>query len=122
MLLPLHDIGRENRAIRERMDRIRGEMNQIGKIAEKPGHYALGRGFMALENWPEARAHLEAAVREDPADAAARLALGQALGMLYRLSRVEIYSLTNAAEREYRFRQCRQELGEPARPRGWMPP
>ena len=114
MLLPLHDIGRENRAIRERMDRIRGEMNQIGKIAEGPGHYALGRGFMALENWPEARLHLEAAVREDPGDDAAQLALGQALGMLYRLSRVEIYSLTSAAEREFRLRQCRQELGEPA--------
>jgi serine/threonine-protein kinase len=114
MLLPLHDTGRENRAIRERMDRIRGEMNRIGKIAEKPGHYALGRGFMALENWPEARSHLEAAVREDPGDAAAQLALGQALSMLYRLSRVEIYSLTDAAERKYRLRQCRQELGEPA--------
>jgi len=114
MMMPLHDTCHEYPQISERMNWIRTEMDRLGKIADGPGHYALGRGCIALSDWPAARVHFEAALRADSDDTASHFHLGLSLGELYRLSRMEIFSSGEVSGLESRLKQCRQELGEPA--------
>jgi serine/threonine-protein kinase len=59
-LIPEHDITPEREAIRRRMKAIETQMAQIGGVAQGPGHYALGRGYLVLRDYAKAREHLDA--------------------------------------------------------------
>jgi serine/threonine-protein kinase len=61
VLLPLHDIGREKAEVRARMAAIARQMDEIGPSAQGPGHYALGRGRLALREFQAAHKELETA-------------------------------------------------------------
>ncbi|MBN2432636.1 MAG: hypothetical protein JXQ27_14265, partial [Acidobacteria bacterium] len=114
MMMPLHDTGHEKELIRQRMNWLRDEMARLGSIADGPGHYALGRGSMALAEWENARRHFETALRVNPADTASHFNLGLTLGMLYHLGRTEILHTLDTSLQEERLRKWRQEMGEPA--------
>lgn len=114
MMMPLHDTYQEHPQIRERMRWIRDEMDRIGDVAAGPGHYALGCGSMALEDWEAARSHFEAALQADPNDAASHFNLGVVLSEIYRHRRTEALSSGDKSEQESRLRQYRQEIAEPA--------
>jgi len=114
MMMPLHDIGHEKELIRQRMNWLRDEMARLGSIADGPGHYALGRGSMALAEWETARRHFETALRVNPADTASHFNLGLTLGMLYHLGRTEILHTLDTSLQEERLRKWRQEMGESA--------
>ncbi|HOB53484.1 MAG TPA: protein kinase [Acidobacteriota bacterium] len=114
MMMPLHDTYQEHPQIRDRMRWIRHEMDLLGDIAAGPGHYALGCGSMALDDWEEARGHFEAALRADPDDAASHFNLGIALSEIYRHRRMEALTSGDKFEQESRLRQYRREIAEPA--------
>jgi serine/threonine-protein kinase len=112
-LLPLHDVREEHRAIRARIGELEQSMHELGAFAEGPGEYAVGRGYLALADYPSARRHLERAweLGERTPDAAA--ALGTALGEIYQLALVDARSL-DAAARDARIAQLKRELRDPA--------
>jgi len=60
-MMPSHDIRPAEARLLARMEAIRKNMAQLGRPADGPGHYALGRGFLALRKYPEASRELEAA-------------------------------------------------------------
>jgi serine/threonine-protein kinase len=60
-LLPEHDINVDRRALQAKLNELSGEIARAGAIAEGPGHFALGRGFLALRDLANARAELERA-------------------------------------------------------------
>lgn len=60
-MLPAHDIRPAEGRVRQRMEEIRASMGNLGPVADGPGHYALGRGYLALRDYPAARTELEKA-------------------------------------------------------------
>ncbi len=82
-MMPLHDRSLERQSILERMVAIEKEMSIVGEIATGPGHYALGRGHLTLQNLDDAEQHLRAAVKEGYDSPGVSYSLGLVLGQLY---------------------------------------
>ena len=58
-LLPLHDIQPEKKQIVESLNRLKKDMNKLGAVAYGPGHYSLGRGYLALHQYQTAYESLD---------------------------------------------------------------
>lgn len=112
--MPLHDVERERDIVRKQLSRVEANMKAAGKVGEGPGHYAMGRGTLALGDPAAARAHLERARAAGYSSAALDYALGQALGELFRRAIEESKRITNEAEREERVRALETTLRDPA--------
>jgi len=82
-MMPLHDRSLERQAILDRMRAIQVEMSNAGEIAAGPGHYALGRGYLTLQNFDEAEHNLRLAVAEGYDSPGVSYSLGLVLGQLY---------------------------------------
>jgi len=83
---PLHDIRGDREVIRARMAEIKAEIERGGEVAAGPGHYALGRGYLALDDDARARDELESAWNRGFREPRVAYALAQAIGHLYRRS------------------------------------
>ena len=83
---PLHDVTPYKRELRAEMDSIRAEMRKLGPIAEGPGRFALGQGYMVLHQDDAAREHLERAWKAGERDSDVAEALGLAYGKAYERS------------------------------------
>ncbi|WP_437721300.1 protein kinase domain-containing protein [Sorangium sp. So ce861] len=57
----LHDIHPDRQAMRAAMGALEAETEQAAPVALGPGHYALGRGFLAIGDEASARRYLESA-------------------------------------------------------------
>ncbi len=80
---PLHDVTAEEREARAALARLERQADDMAEAAAGPGHYALGRGFLALRDSAAARRHLERAWAAGYRGGEVAAALGQALGALY---------------------------------------
>jgi serine/threonine-protein kinase len=89
-LLPLHDTRRERRLVEERMAEISREMQALGAVAEGPGHYALGRGWLTLERPDEAQKELLKAWAAEYRGPEVSYALGLAYSRLYQRALTEL--------------------------------
>jgi len=114
VLLPLHDTRREKALVRRRMQEIAREMEKVGSPAQGPGHYSLGRGHLALRDFDRAREELQAAWKAGYRGPEVRLALGAALGELFRRGREEASNLANPALRQESIRQAERRYRDPA--------
>jgi len=113
-LLPLHNISREKTIIRERIKAIEEKMQKVGKMGLGPGHYAMGRGFMALQEYTKAKDHLEKAWAVDYQTPEVAYELGLAMGELY-LKESEIVSrIDNKELREARKNEIEETYRKPA--------
>lgn len=113
-LLTLHNISREKTIIRERIKAIEEKMKKVGKIGLGPGHYAMGRGFMALQEYSKAKKHLEKAWAVDYQTPEVAYELGVVLGELY-LKESEIANrIDNKELREARKKEIEKIFREPA--------
>ena len=112
--MPLHDVERERDIVRARLSRIESTMNKAGRVGQGPGHYAMGRGLLALGDPAGARAHLTQARAAGYASSALDVALGQALGELYRRAVEEARRVTNQDERKRKEAVIAAELRDPA--------
>jgi serine/threonine-protein kinase len=61
---PLHDMRPAYAEIRQRMTRLERTISELGPAAEGPGHYALGRGYMAVGDSKKAVTELSEAWRK----------------------------------------------------------
>ncbi|WP_170319725.1 serine/threonine-protein kinase [Polyangium spumosum] len=112
--LPLHDVERERDVVRRKLAGIEQRMKEAGRVGEGPGHYALGRGYLALGDPEKAREHLEAAVAAGYRSPELEYALGRTLGELYRRALDETKRITNAEERKKREAELAAALRDPA--------
>ncbi len=114
-LSPLHDTRPDRTLLRQRMERIRGAMQRAGRLGREPGHYALGRGYLALGDLEQAKNFLLLAWQGGFRDPEVGAALAQTLSGLYRehLSEVELGADWQA--RAHRVEQLQQTYGHPAR-------
>ncbi|HEU4406389.1 MAG TPA: serine/threonine-protein kinase [Polyangiaceae bacterium] len=113
-LVPLHDTGPEKAVVRARMAAIEAEMRSFGDLGAGLGHYALGRGHLALQEWGRAHDELRRAealgVREPELD----YALGRVLGELYRRALEDARRSGDKGYFEQRKRELDREYLAPA--------
>ena len=112
--LPLHNVNREKDHIRDRMQEIERRIEKMGEIGAGPGHYALGRGHLALRDPERAREHLEKALAAGYGGPEVERALGRTLGELYRKELEETYRIGDKKPRDERRAVLEKELLEPA--------
>ncbi len=113
-MLPLHDRTPEREAILQRMSDIEVEMERLGDISDGPGHYALGRGFLTLQDEESARHHLESAIDEGYSGPGVSYALGIVLGRIYQRELDLARRINNEELRSARIREIEAELRDPA--------
>lgn len=82
--LPLHDIEREKAVVRDRLAGIEARMAAAGPAGQGPGHYALGRGYLALREHEKALGHLRRAREAGYAPPELDYAAGLTLGEIYK--------------------------------------
>ena len=78
--LPLHDLEREKTIVRERMAQLQLDLAENGELSRGLAHYALGRGHMALHEYPQALKELRLAVQLGQETPEVHYALGFVLG------------------------------------------
>jgi len=78
--MPLHDLNNEKGIIRKRMALLHAELTSYGARGRGLAHYALGRGHLALHEYPEALEQLRQAQEEGNQSAEVHYALGLVLG------------------------------------------
>jgi hypothetical protein len=113
-LLPLHDVRPEKSSVRVRMSAIEAEMQRQGSSTWASGHYALGRGHLALREYQKAREELEQAWGAGSQTPEVANALGTALGALYRQAIEEAQRIENKALRDARTAEIDRALRDPA--------
>ncbi|MDI3282548.1 serine/threonine-protein kinase [Polyangium sp. 15x6] len=112
--LPLHDIERERSIVRRQLRDIEARMATLGRGGEGPGHYALGRGFLALQEPEEALSHLRRAEAAGYAPPELRYAMGLALVELYRKALEETKRIQDEARKKARLAAIDAEYKAPA--------
>jgi tetratricopeptide (TPR) repeat protein len=112
--LPLHDVERERDVVRGRLRDIEERMVIAGKVGEGPGHYAIGRGQLALGNPVEARKHLEMAIAAGYSTPDVEYALGRAFGELFHRALAETKRIANEEERKKKVTELEKSLRDPA--------
>lgn len=113
-LLPAHDIRPEQQMVRARIARIAAQLDALGASGQGPGHYALGRGYLALSDSAQARIELEAALRSGYSSPSLSYALGRVLGDLYRREMQHAERILNKARRQDRMAILDREYRQPA--------
>jgi tetratricopeptide (TPR) repeat protein/predicted Ser/Thr protein kinase len=112
-LSPPHDIRPDLQAVRDQMERLRRDMAEAGRLADGPGHYALGWGYWTLDDGEQAREHLQMAWDAGYREPRVAYALSLAMGQLYREQLLEAQRLTSPAQRKARLEEVAANLRTP---------
>lgn len=78
--MPIHDLETEKQIVRQQMTELQAALSSYGALSRGLAHYALGRGHMALHEYPQALAELEQATRLGVQGADVDYSLGFVLG------------------------------------------
>jgi eukaryotic-like serine/threonine-protein kinase len=113
-MLPLHDVQRERRRIRNAIGGIEREMRTMNAMTAAPAHYAIGRGYLALREWEPARRNLELAWNGDYRAPEVAYALGRVIGAQYQEQLKEAERIVNADARAARRKQVEQQYRDAA--------
>ncbi|OJT25148.1 hypothetical protein BO221_12300 [Archangium sp. Cb G35] len=112
-LSPPRDTLRDRKRLREKMSQLESWMREAGEPGQGPGHYALGRGHLALGDKAKAREHLEAAWNLGYRGPEVDYALALVLGQLHQERSLEL-------EREYRQRLGKEPEPGELTPDEWL--
>jgi serine/threonine protein kinase len=113
--LPLHNITSERNYVEGRIRAISSRMEQLGGSAFGPGHYAIGRGLMALQEYAEARKHFESAIKEyGYKTPEVSYAYGLTLSLLYQNELVSVSRIPSIERREMRMKEIQREFKDAA--------
>jgi serine/threonine-protein kinase len=113
-LLPPHDVGPELAQARARMATLEAEARRVGRLAEGPAAYALGRSHLALGDAEKAKALLDEAWSGGLRTPEVALALGRALAATYELALDQAKALPSRELREARVKELVRSLRDPA--------
>jgi serine/threonine-protein kinase len=114
-MLPLHDTRPQRALVRQKMRWIEEQMGKRGDLGAGPGHYALGKGYLALSEYEAAERHLSQAwTRHGYTQPEVAYALGLALAMRYRDELAEADRITGKEMQQARRRAIDARFREPA--------
>ena len=112
-MTPLHDIRKEKMQILERMKILEANMKRSGSPALGPGNYALGKGFMALQDYEEAKKHLEQAWKKKYRTPETAYALGETTGALYQAELQRAEQIGTVLLRQQRKKEIEKKFRTP---------
>ncbi|WP_414641222.1 protein kinase domain-containing protein [Archangium sp.] len=110
----LHDTRGDREALRAEMAALEAEVRQAGEHSVGPGHYALGRALLTLEDMEGARERLESAWAHGYREPRVAWALALVLGHLYQEQLVQEVERRGPEQREARRRDLQQRYRDPA--------
>ena len=113
-MMPIHDSRQEEDRIARRMAELENQTARLGGLAFGPGHYALGRGYLALQDYQQALEHLRLAEESGYRTPAVSFALGMVLGKLYESQLQQVYQFDDEILRDAFRREIETEFREPA--------
>ncbi|MCK5056125.1 MAG: protein kinase [Candidatus Aminicenantes bacterium] len=113
-LLPLHNISREKNNIRQQIKGIEAKMKEVGKLSLGAGNYALGRGYLALQEYDKADIHLGKAWQAGYRTPEVAYERGLVLGELYLKEIEKANRIYNKEMREARQKEIGRTFREPA--------
>ena len=113
-MLPQHDILVEYRFIEDMMAQIKQQMRSVGKLGEGSGHYALGRGFLALGDDETALSHLEKAWDASYRDEEVAYALGLVRARLFLKESRALDGIKDPKERSARKQDIERRHRDPS--------
>lgn len=113
-MAPLHDIRKEKAQVLQRMTEIETMMKNTGKAGMGPGSFALGRGYLTLQDHLKARLHLEKAWNAGYQGKDVANALGLTLGALYSGKLAEVDRISDKETRKIRLHAVEKEYRDPA--------
>jgi serine/threonine protein kinase/Tfp pilus assembly protein PilF len=111
---PLHDVRTEKNAVRKHMKDIQNQMKQLGGLAKAPGSYALGRGYLSLNEYEKAQDHLQQAWNSGYQTPDAAYALGLTLGNIYQKALSDADQIQDKEQRKLKLREIEKEYRDPA--------
>lgn len=111
---PLHDVRTEKNAVRKNMQDIQNQMKQLGGLAKAPGLYALGRGYLSLNESEKAKEHLQQAWNSGYQTPDAAYALGLSLGNIYQKALSDADQIQDKEQRKLKLREIEKEYRDPA--------
>lgn len=112
--LPLHNISREKNKIKEQIRGIETKMEEAGELSLGSGHYALGRGYLALQEYEKSDIHLKKAFEAGYQTPEVAYKRGIVLGELYLKESDKANRITNKEMRETRQKEIEKNFLEPA--------
>jgi tetratricopeptide (TPR) repeat protein/predicted Ser/Thr protein kinase len=113
-LSPLHDTREDRKTLQALMAGLEAEIPQGEEQVEGLGHYALGRGHLALGDEQQAREHLVAAWEHGFQEPRAAYALALVMGQAYQQQYLEAQRLRNAEQRDALLRDAERRYRDPA--------
>ncbi|OGF62408.1 MAG: hypothetical protein A2Y62_17340 [Candidatus Fischerbacteria bacterium RBG_13_37_8] len=114
-MLPLHDVRNDKEKVRKQIENISAQITkQLGKVGEGPGNYALGRGYLALQEYEKAHDSLWKAWKSGYQIPEVAYSLGRALGALYQKELTEAESIESKELREQRIQEIEKTYRDPA--------
>lgn len=112
-MTPLHDIRQEKIQILDRIKALQESMKRRGSAAVGPGNYALGKGYMTLQDYENAKKHLEEAWKNNYRTPEAAYALGETTGSLYQTELQTAERIETVLLREQRKKEIEKKFREP---------
>jgi serine/threonine-protein kinase len=113
-MMPLHDRRATEARIGRRLAAIEAATSRLGRLAFGPGHYAIGRGYLALHRYADALEHLQLAEESGYRTPGVGFSLGMVLGKLYESGLQRANQLDDEALREAARRDIEARYREPA--------
>jgi serine/threonine-protein kinase len=113
-MMPPHNVRPYQSKINQRIESLKQDMAELGTMAEGPGHFAIGRAYLALGQHSEAREHLEMAIAAGYDDAVVYESLGLALGSLYEVALRNANAILNPKLRTARREEIKKNYRDPS--------
>ncbi len=113
-LSPAHDIEGAKEAVRLQTAELKRTLRSLGRVAAGPGHYAIGRAALSVDDLATAREEVETAWALGYRTPEVANTLGRILARIFRDEVQRDSGRYTADQRNRRLAQHRVELGEPA--------
>lgn len=110
----LHDIHADREALRAELDALDAEVLRRGPNATALGHYALGRGFLAIDDDEKARHYLESAWERGYREPRVAYSLALCMARLYQRALLETERIKSDEARAARKAEIARLYRDPA--------
>lgn len=99
-MLPPHSLQQDKTHLETMIGKVTQQMNVLGTVADGPGAYALGRGYLALNDYPKALRLLQKAWHASYQTDDVAISIGTVLQQLYLKELADIETLPDTDQRQ----------------------
>jgi serine/threonine-protein kinase len=113
-LYPLHDLRNEKQLVRDRMKRIDNQIKMFGQPAYGPGHFAIARGHLSLNEYPQALDHVTKAWNSGFTEPEVAYTLGLAAGGVFQKEMEDVRRIQDPERKKKKRIEIEKKYKEPA--------